>query len=279
MADYESLRARHESAFRARLPEHLARLDCSKEELHARRERGLRETLAKAKERSPWHRARLAHVDVETVTESDLPSIPAMTKQDLMENFDGILTDPRLSHAVVEQHLAALSDDAYLFDEYHTVASGGSSGTRGVFVYDWQGWLVAVLTLSRWRLRAQLADPRVGMSPNRAVVAAGKATHMTYAVMRTLGVQSGVTMVPATLPLDEIVARLNELQPTLLSGYPTMIAPLAGEARAGRLRIAPSLVTTMSEPLLGEIRAAIEDTWKAPVLSYYGSSEGASAGA
>ena len=279
MADYETLRARHESEFRALLPEHFARLRRSAEDQRAHRERRLRAAIADAKERSPWYRTRLAHIDPATVTESGLPSIPAMTKQDLMENFDGILTDPRLSRAVVEEHLDRLSDDAYLFDEYHAVASGGSSGTRGVFVYDWQGWLVALLTLSRWRIQAQQSDPRLGVFPRRAVVAAGKATHMTYAVMRTLGVQTGATTVPATLPLPDIVARLNELQPDLLSGYPTMIAPLASQARAGRLRIAPRLITTMSEPLLSEMRSAIEETWQCPVLNYYGSSEGASAGA
>ena len=136
-----------------------------------------------------------------------------------------------------------------------------------------------VLTLNRWRLRAQLADPAVGLSPTRAVVAASKASHMSYAVVRTLGVQSGATNVPATLPLSDIVAKLNELQPTMLSGYPTMLTALAHEAQTGRLRIQPRLVTAMSEPVLAEMRSAIGTAWNCPLLNYYGCSEGASAGA
>ena len=142
MPDYETLRTSHEREYRSLLTDHFARLNWSEDELRSHRQDSLRSVLAAAKERAPWHRRAAAHINAETVTEADLPSIPTMGKHDLMENFDGILTDARLSRVLVEQHIDALTDDAYLLDEHHAVASGGSSGTRGVFVYDWQGWLV-----------------------------------------------------------------------------------------------------------------------------------------
>jgi hypothetical protein len=117
--------------------------------------------------------------------------------------------------------LDALVDDDDLLDEYRAIASGGSRGIRGVFVYDSPGWVDLLLTLNRWRVHAQLAEPLVGMFLRRAVVAAGKASHLSYAAARTLGIQAGATNIPATLPISTIVARLNELQPTMLSGYPT----------------------------------------------------------
>jgi phenylacetate-coenzyme A ligase PaaK-like adenylate-forming protein len=43
--------------------------------------------------------------------------------------------------------------------------------------------------------------------------------------------------------------------------------------RAGRLRIAPALVLSGSEPLLPEIRRALEETWHVPVHNGYGVSE------
>ena len=278
MADYEALRARHAEQYQALLNDHLARINWSEEQLRAERERRLRAIISAAKERSPWHRARLAHLDPERVTEADLPSIPPMTKEDLMRNFDAILTDRRLSRASVEAHLDRLEGDAYLLDEYHVAASGGSSGTRGVFVYGWEGWLLFFLTFSRLRVRAQLADPQIGLKPVRAVIAGGKASHMSYALAQTFGSGSGVVNVPATLPVDDIVVRLNELQPVMLTGYPSMMMILASEADAGRLRIAPRLIGVASEPLLPEMRAAIEATWACPVLNTYATSEGATAG-
>lgn len=275
MADYESLRVQHAAQYRAELDQHLARLDWSTNQLDAEREHRLREVVSVAKERSPWHRKRLAHLEPERMTEADLASIPPMTKADLMGNFDGILTDRRLSREVVESHLDSLVGDAYLLDEYHVAASGGSSGTRGVYVYDWNGWLLFFLAFSRLRVRAQLADPQVGPRPARVVIAGGKASHMSYALAQTFGTGSGVINVPATLPVNDIVMRLNESQPVMLTGYPSMIATLAREADAGRLRIEPRLIGVASEPLLPEMRAAIEATWACPVLNTYATSEGA----
>jgi phenylacetate-coenzyme A ligase PaaK-like adenylate-forming protein len=277
MADYETLRERHATQYRELLNEHLTRIDWPEAELRAEQTRRLRALVATAQQRSPWHRKRLAHVDPARVTAADLPSLPTMTKDDLMANFDAIVTDPRLTRVNVEAHLDGLTEDAYLFDAYHVAASGGSSGTRGVYVYDWEGWVLFFLAFSRLRVRAQLADPAVGLRCVRAVIAGGKASHMSYALAQTFGT-SGMISVPATLPISEIIARLNEAQPVMLSGYPSMIATLARQADAGHLRIAPRLIGVSSEPLLPEMREAIEMAWGCPVLNTYATSEGATAG-
>jgi hypothetical protein len=54
----------------------------------------------------------------------------------------------------------------------------------------------------------------------------------------------------ATLPLAEIVYRLNALQPPMLGGYASMLALPVLEARVGRLRIASAQVSSTSETLL-----------------------------
>lgn len=277
MSNYETLRQRHSEQYRTRLSEHIQRTTWASERLRSERQSRLRALIRVGMERSPWHRGRLTHIDPDRLTEEDLPRIPPMTKDDLMGNFDGILTDRRLSRAMVESHLERLVSDAYLLDEYHVVASGGSSGVRGVFTYGWNGWLLGALTMLRFRARAQRADPEIGPNAVRAVVAAGKPTHMSFAITQTFGRDQGSVSVPATLPLGEIVARLNDLQPAMLQGYPSMLAMLARETQAGRLRLAPRMVSVASEPLLPEMRAVIEAAWGRPVLNWYATSEGASA--
>ena len=97
MADYARLRERHLAEFSALVPEHLERLLWPVERIREEREQRLRALLAAARERSAWHAGRLAAVDPATATEADLARIPPMTKDDMMEHLDGILTDPRLS--------------------------------------------------------------------------------------------------------------------------------------------------------------------------------------
>jgi phenylacetate-coenzyme A ligase PaaK-like adenylate-forming protein len=53
-----------------------------------------------------------------------------------------------------------------------------------------------------------------------------------------------------------------------------MVLQLAREAEAGRLRIAPKLINTTSEPLLPEMREAFAAIWGAPVFNGFGSTEG-----
>lgn len=274
MADYERLRERHFAEFSALVPEHLERLSWPVERIREERERRLRALLAAARERSSWHAGRFTAVDPATATEADLTRIPPMTKDDMMEHLDGIFTDPRLSRRLVEAHVDALVDDAYLLEEFHVFTSGGSSGRRGLFVYDWNGWMWFTLSMVRFAVRERLADPEVGLGVVEAVVAAEKASHMTGATT-FFPPGAPIHRFPSTLPLAEIVAGLNRVQPAILRGYPTALAALAAEARAGRLRIAPRAVRAHSEPLLPELRRTLEETWGRPVGNGYGTTEGA----
>jgi phenylacetate-coenzyme A ligase PaaK-like adenylate-forming protein len=74
--------------------------------------------------------------------------------------------------------------------------------------------------------------------------------------------------------VSEIVERLNVLQAPGLQGYPSMLARLAEEHHADRLRIAPRSVTTTGETLTPELRAAIQSAFRAPIVDTFASSEG-----
>jgi len=152
-ARFEELRRRHAADRDAALPGYMDQLGWSAGQIRAERERRMRLLLATAKERSPWHRERLRHVEAEAFTEDDLRSLPTMSKDDLMSNFEAVVTDLRLTRDVVDSYVEHLPENLYLFDRYVVVASGGSSGRRGVFVYDWDAFVTFNCQLVRWRLR------------------------------------------------------------------------------------------------------------------------------
>jgi phenylacetate-coenzyme A ligase PaaK-like adenylate-forming protein len=286
MTSYETLRGQHVADLASATGELLGRLDWSAERLAEHRRTELRRLVRTARAASPWHRARLRDVDPDRLDEHALAELPVMTKGDLMANFDEIVTDDRLRLDRVEAHLESLDgSDAYLLDRYHACASSGSSGRRGVFVYDWDGWLLAFLGLFRHLLRHQAGGGGGGGAggagePMRmAVLGAARATHQSATMPRTFsGTAVDMRRFPLTLPAAEIVAGLNEYRPTVLNGYPTALYPLARAAESGELRIAPSAVLSIAEPLLPEIRTALTRAWGAPVLNVWGASEGVSAG-
>jgi phenylacetate-CoA ligase len=191
-----------------------------------------------------------------------------------MEHFDEIVTDPRLDLDMIEAHLDQLRGDAYLLDRYHAVASGGSSGRRGVFVYDWDAWSVSYAALIRHEVRHFVRDLTAGDPVTMAVIAAGPPTHASSAIFRSFSSAAfSLHRFPIGRPTEETVDKLNLLQPTILSGYSSVLFSLARAVGTGDLRISPRRVITFAEPLLPEIRACLEETFGVPVCNWWCASE------
>jgi len=180
--DYEIDRQRHVRARQARIAAEVELLTTPLAKVWELRDERLRALLRHARERSPWHRERLAGLG------DDLEALPTMTKQDLMANWDGIVTDPRLTLAAANRHLertAETGEPSYVLGDYTVVASGGSSGLRTVMALDFEGFLHHHLAYARagvWRLRRPRQLP-----PGPAIVAAIYATnpvHVSAALAR-----------------------------------------------------------------------------------------------
>jgi phenylacetate-CoA ligase len=277
MSHFEPFRRRIQSEVLARMPDHVARLTWSAERIASHQRDALRRLLAHAATHSRFHARRLRGVDPTTFELADLPRLPIMTKDEMMAELGDVLTDPRLSHALVEETLARTGDTPIpLFDEFLCQASGGSSGRRGVFVLDAEAVVEFPCSLMR-PLMARIAREGGGATTGirRALVAAGSAIHATGMPPKLMeGSPLQVMAAPATLPLADIVERLNAIQPDALVGYASMLARLAAERQAGRLRIAPKALTSTSETLLAEQRTAIREAFDAPLVDTFGSSEG-----
>ncbi len=277
--DFDQLRTEVHAKLLARLSDHIERLQWTRERIEASQRDGLRALLAHALERSPFHRRRLGHVEPGRFDLADLSSLPVMTKSEMMESLDDVLTDRRLKRGLVEQALAdTATEPVPILGHYTALASGGVTGPRGVFVSDPEAMVAYISSLFRSlmaRLRSIAGPPPQGLTI--ALVAAASAVHATRSVTAwTAGGASPFRAVPipVTLPLTEIVERLNALQPPFLYAYAAMMACLAAEQRVGRLRIAPKSVTTTSEMLFPEQRSAIAEAFGAPIVDIFGSSEG-----
>jgi phenylacetate-coenzyme A ligase PaaK-like adenylate-forming protein len=260
-------------------PAQLARLRWDRATIVAHQRQRLRALLAYAVERSPFHARRLAKVDMAAVDPRDLSQLPVMTKAEMMADLGEVFTDARLTVAAVEEALAAATTEpAVPLSQVVAMASGGSSGERGVFVFDRPGVVQYVHLLTRGlvaRITAAGGPPPGGLPI--AMVGAASPVHATaFAQHVTAGstLPFRIHTVPVTLPLAEIVRRLEELQAPVLYGYPSMLARLAVERRAGRLRITPRMVTACSETCLPELRAAITVGFGVPLVDAFGSTEG-----
>ena len=137
-AAYARLRAGHLRAVQAALEDHIARLEWPRERTDRYRDQRLRLLLAYACERSPFHAARMHGLDPSSATLTDLVKLPVMTKRDAQEQWNAIVTVPGLDREKAEQTLAEQPWFSYTPQGQQIFSSGGSSGVRGVYVWDWE---------------------------------------------------------------------------------------------------------------------------------------------
>ena len=200
--------------------------------LAAERQQRLRDLLLWAADRSPFWRDRLAGRDLATFTEADLPSLPVLTRAEMMEEFDRLVTVPGLTLARVTEHVEQLDADRYLDGEYRAIKTSGATGTEALHVYGWEAFVTFVMQGSRW-------TGRRGESPDAvlAQVFSCSPKHESGIFHAFSTFESGGPpshCFSGTMPLPDLVAGLNAAEPKVeaLQGWPSIIR-LVGPGGAG----------------------------------------------
>jgi phenylacetate-CoA ligase len=162
-----------------------------------------------------------------------LRDLPVLTKPELMEHFDEIVTDDRLGRDKVEAHLAGPSAGE-LLDGFRVFATAGSTGRRGVFAYsaaEFAVWVAAQVRMLHV----------MGVTPAMRVAAVGAPdpVHISRQVFAALTAGKAAQLSAAapelsvTTPVPELVAALNGYQPDAIPTYASIAALLAEERLAG----------------------------------------------
>jgi phenylacetate-CoA ligase len=229
----------------------------SREELLEHQSRRREELIAHAVEHSPYYREVLG---------SGEP--PVLSKQTLMDEWDRIVCDPRLKFDEVAAHAAGPHAAAPYLGEFQVFSTSGASGLRGLFVYGRRDWETAVA-------HAMRVVARTGARPGERTIGIGAppGVHMSQRIFGRLQSAGDVPRLSALTPLPEMVAALNDFQPEILFGYPSVVALLAAEQMAGRLRIAPRMMALGSEPLTIEVREKVQQAWGYDPGEYYAATE------
>lgn len=215
---------------------------------------------------------------------TDPSRLPPVRKRDLMEHFDEWVTDPDITLESLRRDF--LSDPSLLGSPYlgrYTVfTTSGTTGEPAVLIHDAESYAVQGVVgrrhepgmLARWSVVAAVL--RRGLRAAALFVVGGHfAGPVMVARARSRGplMERSVRTFAVTRPLPELVAELNEWQPTVLEGYPSVVRLLAAEQRAARLRIRPFLAILTGENLSRDARAEIEAVFGCIVVDRYACSE------
>ena len=203
-----------------------------------------------------------------------LDELPVLTKEMVMEDFDKLVTDPTVRLEDVEAHLATLSGgDELLGGRYRVASTSGSTGRRGLFLWDPGEWATVLASYNR---SFDWAGVGAGLThrTRMAVVSSTTPWHQSARVgasvsspwVPTLRIDSGD-------PLESIVECLGGFQPRVLVAYASMAHLLAEERLAGRLRISPGFVFGSSEVFTEQAKRRVEEAWGEKPFEVYAATE------
>ena len=236
----------------------------------------LRALVRHSRERSPYYRKRLSGVPEEI----PLDRLPIMTKDEMRDRFDDLVTDRRLRLRDLQWWMKTdLTLGRGYLDRYAVCHTSGSQGAPHVIVQDAK-CINRILATMAARGRP---GPRPGIREGlRKLVAPTRIAAVTF---RRGFYPSGITLEFAPEVLwpfarltrlssiqPDLVERLNELQPHVLSGYASVLEGLAFQADSLNLRNL-EYVTNSSEQLSARARERIEKAFRAPVIDHYGTGE------
>ncbi|WP_411906424.1 phenylacetate--CoA ligase family protein [Rhizobium mayense] len=194
-----------------------------------------------------------------------LEEFPVLTKRLLMQNFDRIVADARLSRKLVEDHLSGDDPGFPLLGEYRVAATGGTTGEKGLAVFDESAWLDAIANTLRFQKIVRIDETTKSMA-----IFASSAVHISHRIGAELrAFRPPAPKLNVLMPIEDIVETLNNHQPEVISTYPSFVRVLAKEQAAGRLRIRPRLVRTSAETLTADVREIATAAWEATIANSY----------
>ena len=249
------------------------------EAIEQRQRARLAEMVGHARANSPYYRELYQNLP-ERVEDATL--LPVTDKKKLMARFDDWVTDREVTIEKVRRFIEdpTLVGEKFL-GKYLVATTAGTTGTPGVFVLDdrhintgtsgarqafgnWLSFWGFIKVLVRGMRMAALHATGGHYVSVASFTRMRRSSRLLATRLRDFSVHT---------PIPELVAELNRFRPALLAGYATVVSLLAGEQRAGRLRINPVLLVVTAEGLAEDEYGRIAKAFGAKVGNVWGSTE------
>jgi phenylacetate-CoA ligase len=243
-----------------------------RENLRLYQQERLESVVRHAAGHSPFYRVQLAGIVGGGAVE--LSRLPVLDKSQMMEHFDELVTDTRLRRDALLEWVEGLDHDELYLDRYRVMTTSGSSGHKGLFVFDRPEWQTIIAQFLRYGAMAGVR-PRLPRRLRVAAIVGASPTHMSRQISASISVGiHRVLPLSLTQPVEHVVEELNRFQPQFMATYPSMATRLAEEQVAGRLRLTLAGMSTSSELRTPEMTERIVEAFGVRPFDHYATTEG-----
>ena len=247
----------------------------SAERLELQQQR-LRELVAYAREHSPWLARHYANLP-ENFTLTDLPIV---YKKDMLENYDDYVTDRNIHMQDVLKYVERPTEDtSLLLGQYSALRTSGSTGNPLPMVRDdYHNKIHGQMMAQRLMGGIPMEVLSLERHHHASVIHLAHGASSYNAFLRTKAafpeVAHNLLGLSCLDSINHLVEQLNEFQPTTLTGYPSMLVPLAVEQMNGNLKLDVKMVSTSAEMLTEKDYQVMREAFHCPILNNYCMTEG-----
>ncbi len=255
----------------------------SAEDLRRIQEKRFRAMLRYAVKHSPYYKRRFSGIDVETCKATD---IPILTKPEMMEHFDELVTDPRIKKADIQKFVAESSNLGKLYlGRYGVSHTSGSQGQPALIVQDYKARLLpfaARITRGTLTKRGRFSQVHRIFNPARMVVLTQKPgfypSSSAFAYFPS-GLSRGLKILKLSIfdPMPELIAKLEAFRPNFITGYASALEALGREEAEGRLNLKKlgtlEQLTNVAEPLPKQSAQRLKETFGVHIFDEYAMGE------
>ncbi len=225
------------------------------------------------------------YADLGLSSRVELRDLPVTRKPELMAEFDDWLAIRSLPLDRAHEHLRDIRKVGVPIDDVAIFQTSGTSGEPAVivlpssFVEYYFGIMMARFERYHWKLIRDVRKlgVRVTITGGNGHFAGNGFNKLVHRLKPALARGLGLNFIEAEQPIDRLVDRLNAIPNVAwIVTYPSMLAILAREKEAGRLRIAPALFSAGGETLTHDLRERVGRAFpslKYGIADFYGCTE------
>ena len=191
----------------------------------------LRKMLRYAYQHSAYYCRTFAQAGIseENIDKIPLKQFPVITKELLMQNFDELVTDPKIKQEELRKFdESPVSRTENYLGRYHIIHSSGSTGIPRYFVYDDKAWGQMLLGIIRGALWGMGMTDILKLLAGKPRILYIAATDGRYAGAMAVG--DGITGLHARqeyLDINEPIEKGNQkvikFDPNIVIGYPSRL--------------------------------------------------------
>ena len=236
----------------------------------------LHELVAYARDHSPWLARHYANLP-ENFTLTDLPIV---YKKDMLENYDDYVTDRDIHMQDVLKYVERpVEDTTLLLGQYSALRTSGSTGNPLPMVRDdYHNKIHGQMMAQRLMGGIPMEVLSLKRHHHASVIHLAHGASSYNAFLRTKAafpeVAHNLIGLSCLDSINHLVEQLNEFQPTTLTGYPSMLVPLAVEQMKGNLKLDVKMVCTSAEMLSEKDYQVMREAFHCPILNNYCMTEG-----